>query len=65
MDEELNAMGRWYRLTRTCDCGSDRPFTHWVKDEEGNPLFKVCERCEERKMKSLPRRNSQGEEPTT
>lgn len=47
-----NAMGDWYRFIRRCDCGSDRPFTHWVKDDEGKPTFKVCPLCEERKKES-------------
>lgn len=45
-------MGQWYKLVRTCDCGSEMPFKHWVKDDEGKPLFKVCARCEDRKIKS-------------
>ena len=50
--QKLNPMGEWYRLVRSCDCGSWRPFLHWVKDEEGKPLFKVCEDCKERRMKA-------------
>jgi len=50
-DDHLNAMGRWYKLVRTCDCGSNRLFTHWVKDDEGKPLFKVCDSCVERKTR--------------
>lgn len=46
----LNAMGRWYRLVRSCDCGSSKPFTHWHKDENGEPLFRVCEACEKKKI---------------
>lgn len=45
-------MGEWYKLVRTCDCGSDKPFLHWVQDKEGKSLFKVCPACESRKMKS-------------
>ena len=50
-DETLNPLGKWFKLVRSCDCGSDKPFLHWVKDKDGKPLFKVCPKCEERKMK--------------
>jgi hypothetical protein len=50
-DETLNPLGKWFKLCRSCDCGSEKPFLHWVKDGEGKPLFKVCPKCQERKMK--------------
>lgn len=49
-DDGLNAMGRWYKLVHSCDCGSQDPYERWHLDEQGNRLFKVCKKCEERKI---------------
>lgn len=51
-DEKLNPLGRWLKLCRSCDCGSYESFDYWFKDEHGKPLFKVCSKCEERKIKA-------------
>jgi len=42
-------MGEWYKLIRSCDCGSGKPFESWFKDEEGKPVFKFCENCVRKK----------------
>lgn len=47
----LNPLGKWFKLCRSCDCGSDKPFLYWVKDDNGKPLFKVCEYCRDKKMR--------------
>lgn len=38
-EDTLNPLGKWFKLVRSCDCGSDKPFTHWVKDKDGKPPF--------------------------
>jgi len=33
-----------------CNCGSKKP-AYWLNDGHGIPLCKVCEDCEEKKLK--------------
>lgn len=51
-EQKLNPMGEWYRLVHSCDCGGKKPYKRWVMDKDGKRLFKVCDNCEERKMKA-------------
>lgn len=50
-EDGLNALGRWFRLVHSCDCGSSKPY-RWFCDEQGNKLFKVCDDCEAARSRS-------------
>lgn len=57
-ENKLNPLGEWYKLVGSCDCGGKKQYKRWILDESGKRLFKVCDDCEQKKMKArqLPTR---------
>lgn len=58
---KLNPLGEWYKLVKSCDCGSERPYLRWHRDREGKAIFRVCEQCEERRTREYDEKTSSEE----